>query len=166
MLSGFLSYRQVGISISPALAWDKTKVIGIGLGSAAGTNFGASVGVTYKAGITDQIAIQPDLSFGMVFVEGSSSKALGLGATLNYYLGDNLEGFYIAAGPGIGYSLEGNYEGVNELGVSIVTGAGYDTGNMQIGAYFGLGLTNAIEGGGDIASVKGRSAGIQVAVFF
>ena len=61
MLSGFLSYSQVGISISPALAWDKTKVIGIGLGSAAGTNFGASVGVTYKAGITDQIAIQPDL---------------------------------------------------------------------------------------------------------
>ena len=166
ILTSFIGHSQIGITISPQLAWDKTKVIGLNFGSAGGTNFGSGIGISYRTGLSGNLALKPSLSFGAVFTDGTTSKAIGLGAAVAYYFEEDFEGFFVSLGPGFGYSLEGNYENLNEFGVSVGGAIGYSTGNVEIGAGFGVGLTNAVTGGGDIASVKGRSAGLSVGFFF
>ena len=163
----FVGYSQIGVRISPSISWTQVKILG--LSNSSGSNFGTTIGVMYKAGVADRIAVQPSLSFGMIFVDGESASALGLGADVKYYLADDLQGFNVYVGPVLGYSLEEASEDVNKLGLGFSLGLGYDIDNIQVGLGLVWGISNAfndMDGWEDLLSAKARSVGVSIAYLF
>jgi len=162
-----LGYSQIGVRISPSISWTQVKILG--LSNSEGSDFGTTIGVTYKAGITDRIAVQPVLGYGIVFTDGESVSALGLVADVKYYLSDDLQGFNVYAGPVLGYSLEEASEEANELGLGFSLGLGYDIDNIQVGLGLVWGISNAfndMDGWEDLVSAKARSVGVSIAYLF
>ena len=122
---------------------------------------GFYVGLLGDFELSDELHLQPELLYVMIFDDGENSSFINLPIMFKYYIA---EGFNVQLGPQINYLLEESIDDFSNLGIDLAIGLGYDINdNFFVDARYSYNLNNRYTGeGSDDFSVRYNA--IQVGV--